>query len=363
MNYLDFEKELEILDKNLEELKNPFNQEDGLSTVQSSKINEIENQIKIKIDEIYSNLDGWKKTMLARHEFRPKAEFYISTIFENFQKLSGDRNFGEDQSVITGFATINEKSVLVIGQEKGHDTESRITRNFGMMKPEGYRKCIRLMRLAENYNIPVVTLIDTPGAFPGKGAEERGQAEAIAQSINCCLDLKVPIISIVIGEGGSGGAIALATSNKVLMLEHAIYSVISPEGCASILWKDATKSKNAAYAMHLTAQDLYKNEIIDQIIEEPKGGAHRNPELMAKVIKGKIYDSINFFETQSSSEIINNRKDKFKNIGQNLQTDIVSFETIRDSNFKKEFIKNKNKILAALGFSILLFISFFYFLN
>ena len=244
MNYLDFEKELEILDKNLEELKNPFSQEDGLSTVQSSKINEIENQIKIKIDEIYSNLDGWKKTLLARHEFRPKAEFYISTIFENFQKLSGDRNFGEDQSVITGFATINGKSVLVIGQEKGNNTESRITRNFGMMKPEGYRKCVRLMRLAENYNIPVVTLIDTPGAFPGKGAEERGQAEAIAQSINCCLDLKVPIISIVIGEGGSGGAIALATSNKVLMLEHAIYSVISPEGCASILWKDATKSKD-----------------------------------------------------------------------------------------------------------------------
>ena len=215
MNYLDFEKELEILDKNLEELKNPFSQGDGLSTVKSSKINEIENQIKIKIDEIYSNLDGWKKTLLARHEFRPKAEFYISTIFENFQKLSGDRNFGEDQSVITGFATINEKSVLVIGQEKGNDTESRITRNFGMMKPEGYRKCIRLMRLAENYNIPIVTLIDTPGAFPGKGAEERGQAEAIAQSINCCLDLKVPIVSVVIGEGGSGRAIALATSNKV----------------------------------------------------------------------------------------------------------------------------------------------------
>ena len=230
-----------------------------------------------------------------------------------------------------------------------------------MMKPEGYRKCIRLMKLAENYNIPVVTLIDTPGAFPGKGAEERGQAEAIAQSINCCLDLKVPIISVVIGEGGSGGAIALATSNKVLMLEHAIYSVISPEGCASILWKDATKSKDAAYAMHLTAQDLYKYQIIDQIIEEPKGGAHRNPELMAKVIKEKIYDSINFFETRSSSEIINDRKEKFINIGQNLQTDIVSFESIRDVSLKKGFIKNKNKILAALGLSILLLFLFFIF--
>tara|TARA_B100000212_G_scaffold340201_1_gene320201 strand:+ start:314 stop:1396 length:1083 start_codon:yes stop_codon:yes gene_type:complete len=360
MNYLDFEKELEILDKNLEELKNPFSQEDGLSTVQNSKINEIENQIKIKIEEIYSNLDGWKKTLLARHEFRPKAEFYISSIFENFQKLSGDRNFGEDQSVITGFATINEKSVLVIGQEKGNNTESRLTRNFGMMRPEGYRKCIRLMKLAENYNIPVVTLIDTPGAFPGKGAEERGQAEAIAQSINCCLDLKVPIISVVIGEGGSGGAIALATSNKVLMLEHAIYSVISPEGCASILWKDATKSKDAAYAMHLTAQDLYKNEIIDQIIEEPKGGAHRNPELMAEAIKNKIYDTINLFETQSSYEIVNDRKDKFKNIGQNLPTDIVSFDSIKDASFKKKLIKNKNKILVALGLSMLLLIFFIY---
>ena len=360
MNYLDFEKDLENLDKSLEKLKNPFNEEDGLSTVKSSQISQIENEIKVKIDEIYSNLDGWKKTLLARHEFRPKAEFYISKIFKNFQKLSGDRNFGEDQAVITGFATINEKSVLVIGQEKGIDTESRIKRNFGMMKPEGYRKCIRLMRLAENYNIPIITLIDTPGAFPGKGAEERGQAEAIAQSINCCLDLKVPIISVVIGEGGSGGAIALATSNKVLMLEHAIYSVISPEGCASILWKDATKSKDAAYAMHLTAQDLYKYQIIDQIIEEPKGGAHRNPELMAEAIKNKIYDTINLFETQSSYEIVNDRKDKFKNIGQNLQTDIVSFDSIKDASFKKKLIKNKNKILVALGLSILLLIFFIY---
>tara|TARA_B100000963_G_scaffold359123_1_gene385519 strand:+ start:15868 stop:16953 length:1086 start_codon:yes stop_codon:yes gene_type:complete len=358
MNYLDFEKDLETLDKSLEKLKNPFNQEEGLSTVNSAEISDIENKIKIKIEEIYSNLDGWKKTMLARHEFRPKSQFYISSIFDNFQKLSGDRNFGEDQSVITGFATIKEKSVLVIGQEKGNDTESRINRNFGMMKPEGYRKCIRLMRLAENYNIPVITMIDTPGAFPGKGAEERGQAEAIAQSINCCLNLKVPIISIVIGEGGSGGAIALATSNKVFMLEHAIYSVISPEGCASILWKDATKSKDAADAMHLTAQDLYKHKIIDQIIDEPKGGAHRHPELMAKVIKDITYDAINFFESKSSSEIIQDRKDKFINIGQNLDTDIVSFESIRQVDIKSRLIKNKNKIL--LGFSIFVIIFFLF---
>ena len=353
MNYLEFEKDLKILDESLEELKNPFNEEDGLSAVKSSKINEIENQISIKINEIYSNLDGWKKTLLARHEFRPKSEFYISSIFENFQKLSGDRSFGEDQSVIAGFATINRKSVLIIGQEKGKDTQSRITRNFGMMKPEGYRKCIRLMRLAENYKIPVITMIDTPGAFPGKGAEERGQAEAIAQSINCCLDLKVPIISVIIGEGGSGGAIALATSNKILMLEHAIYSVISPEGCASILWKNATKSKEAAYAMHLTAQDLYKNKLIDQIIEEPKGGAHRNPELMSEEIKKKIDETINFFETQSPTEIMQDRKEKFKSIGNNLQPDIVSFDTISQTSLKDTLIKNRNKIIFTFGIIIL----------
>ncbi len=349
MNYLDFEKDLEILDKSLEELKNPFNQEDGLSAVQSSQISEIENKIDLKISEIYSNLDGWKKTLLARHEFRPKAEFYLSSIFENFQKLSGDRNFGEDQSVIAGFATIDSKSVLVIGQEKGKDTQTRINRNFGMMKPEGYRKCIRLMKLAENYKIPVVTMIDTPGAFPGKGAEERGQAEAIAQSINCCLDLKVPIISIIIGEGGSGGAIALATSNKVLMLEHSIYSVISPEGCASILWKNATKSKEAAYAMHLTAQDLFKNKLIDQIIQEPKGGAHRNPELMSREIKKNINETINYFETQSPADIVCDRKDKFKSIGNNLQPDIVSFEAISQTRFKDILIKNRSKIIFIIG--------------
>ena len=214
------------------------------------------------------------------------------------------------------------------------------------------------MELADKFNIPIVSFIDTPGAYPGVGAEERGQAEAIAQSINCCLNLKVPIISIVIGEGGSGGAIALATSNKVFMLEHAIYSVISPEGCASILWKDATKSKDAADAMHLTAQDLYKHKIIDQIIDEPKGGAHRHPELMAKVIKDITYDAINFFESKSSSEIIQDRKDKFINIGQNLDTDIVSFESIRQVDIKSRLIKNKNKIL--LGFSIFVIIFFLF---
>ena len=353
MHYLDFEKDLEQLDKRLDELKHPFDEESGLSTVNNSEINLIENQIRLKIEEIYSNLDGWKKTKVARHDSRPKAEFYISSIFENFQPISGDRNFVEDEAVITGFAKINGESVLVIGQEKGNDTQSRIKRNFGMMRPEGYRKCIRLMKLAENYNIPVITLIDTPGAYPGKGAEERGQAEAIAQSINCCLSLKVPIISIVIGEGGSGGAIALATSNKILMLEHSIYSVISPEGCASILWKDATKSKDAAEAMHLTAQDLHKYNIIDDIVEEPKGGAHRNAELMSKDIKKNISKYIEFYKLKSSKEILEERTEKFKNVGYNIPADVISFDHISQFNIKNNF-KQHWKKLSIVGSVILL---------
>lgn len=359
MHYLDFEKDLEQLDKNLEELKNPFIEGNGLSTVNNSQIEELENKIQSKIHEIYSNLDGWKKTKIARHENRPKAEFYILSIFDDFQKIAGDRNFGEDEAAITGFAKINGESVLVIGQEKGNDTESRIKRNFGMMRPEGYRKCIRLMKLAENYNIPVITFIDTPGAYPGKGAEERGQAEAIAQSINCCLQLKVPIISIVIGEGGSGGAIALATSNKVLMLEHSIYSVISPEGCASILWKDATKSKDAAEAMHLTAQDLLKYKIIDGILNEPSGGAHRNSDLAAMQIKDEILKYLEYYKLKSSQEVLQERTEKFKNIGTNLPADIVSFDGIKTINFKNNFIKNKKKFLG-LFIIFLIILSLFF---
>jgi acetyl-CoA carboxylase carboxyl transferase subunit alpha len=363
MHYLEFEKDLEQLDKSLEELKHPFNEEGGLSTVNNLEIDELENKIKVKIDEIYSNLDGWKKTKIARHENRPKAEFYISSIFENFQQVAGDRNFGEDDAAITGFAKINGESVLVIGQEKGNDTQSRIKRNFGMMRPEGYRKCIRLMKLAENYNVPVITFIDTPGAYPGKGAEERGQAEAIAQSINCCLGLKVPIISIVIGEGGSGGAIALATSNKVLMLEHSIYSVISPEGCASILWKDATKSKDAAEAMHLTSQDLFKYEIIDGILTEPKGGAHRNPDLMSNKIKEEILKHIQYYKSKASNEILNERTEKFKNVGNNLPADLVSFDGFSQSNIKDNFNKNKKKIYIGLGIFLITILGLYFFLN
>ncbi len=235
-NYLNFETDIKNLENELEKLKDPYNQE-GLSEVDTKNISKIQNEIDDKLKDIYSNLNPWQTTQVARHEDRPKAKYFIDNIFEDFIALSGDRFYGEDQSVICGFAKFENKSVLVIGQEKGDNLETRIERNFGMMRPEGYRKTMRLMRLANKFKIPVISFIDTPGAYPGVGAEERGQAEAIARSIECCMELTVPTISIIIGEGGSGGAIALASSNKVLMLENAIYSVISPEGCATILWR------------------------------------------------------------------------------------------------------------------------------
>lgn len=351
MQYLDFEKDLENLDQKIENLKNPF-ESTGLTSLDNHEINNIQNQIDSKLKEIYSNLDGWQKTKIARHDNRPKSEFYINNIFTNFQPISGDRLFGEDQSIIAGFAKLDDRSVLVLGQEKGNDTESRLRRNFGMMRPEGYRKCMRLMKLAEKFKIPVITLIDTPGAYPGKGAEERGQAEAIAKSIECCLSISQPIISVVIGEGGSGGAIALATSNKVLMLEHSIYSVISPEGCASILWKDASKSKEAAESMQITAQSLFKNQIIDEIINEPLGGAHRNPHQASESIKNSLVSSLNYFVNKSSSEIIQERKEKFLAIGNKLPEDISVFDTDNVMEL------SKNKIIKNKKVSIFLFILF-----
>ena len=278
-NYLNFESDIKNLEDELDKLKDPYNQS-GLSEVDTQKISQIQNELDEKLKMVYANLDPWQTTMVARHEDRPKSKFFIDNLFEDFIPLSGDRFYGEDLSVLCGFAKFNGLSVLVIGQEKGEDLDSRIKRNFGMMRPEGYRKTIRLMQLADKFNIPIISFIDTPGAYPGVGAEERGQAEAIAKSIECCMKLKVPTIAIVIGEGGSGGAIALASSNKVLMLENAIYSVISPEGCATILWRDPKKMLDAAKAMKLSAKDLLELEIIDEIIPEPSGGAHRNLSLI-----------------------------------------------------------------------------------
>tara|TARA_B100000586_G_C20112927_1_gene431097 strand:+ start:2729 stop:3838 length:1110 start_codon:yes stop_codon:yes gene_type:complete len=320
-NYLEFEKEIKILEEDLESSKNPFDK-DGISEVDTGRIQEIQKEINEKLKSTYSTLNSWQKTMVARHEDRPRANFYIKEIFSDFTLLSGDRLFADDKSIIAGFGVIENKSFLVLGQEKGEDLNSRMERNFGMMKPEGYRKCTRLMKLADRFRIPVITFIDTPGAYPGIGAEQRGQAIAIANSIECCMSLKVPNISVIIGEGGSGGAIALASSNKVIMLEHSIYSVISPEGCASILWRDPSKSLEAADAMKLTAKELLKFGIVDEVIDEPLGGAHRDNKEMATKIKKSILKNLESFQNLSGEAIFNQRKTKFLKIG-------------RDQGFKK----------------------------
>ena len=313
-NYLEFEKEIKSLEEEVDGLKSPFGSE-GISEVDTKKIYDTQNEINEKLKETYANLNSWQKTLVARHEDRPKANFYIKKIFSQFTLLSGDRYFGDDKSVIAGFGLIDNKSVLIIGQEKGEDLNTRIERNFGMMRPEGYRKCIRLMKLADRFQIPVISFIDTPGAYPGIGAEQRGQASAIANSIECCMSLTVPNISIIIGEGGSGGAIALASSNKVIMLENSIYSVISPEGCASILWRNPNKALQAAEAMKLTAKDLLSLGVIDAIISEPLGGAHRDPETIALDIKHSIIKNLKTFENLSKEEVYDHRKAKFLQIG------------------------------------------------
>ncbi len=313
-NYLNFESDIKNLETELDKLKDPYNQE-GLSEVNTNKISKIQSDLNDKLNEIYSNLDPWQKTLVARHEDRPRSKFFIENLFKEFVPLSGDRFYGEDKSVLTGFAKFNGRSVLVIGQEKGDDLESRIERNFGMMRPEGYRKTNRLMRLADRFNIPIVSFIDTPGAYPGVGAEERGQAESIAKSIECCMELKVPNISIIIGEGGSGGAIALASSNKVLMFQNAIYSVISPEGCATILWKDPKKTLESATAMKLSSKDLLNLSIIDEIIEEPVGGAHRDRDLVLNNIKISLQKNLEKFDNMDRDEILQHRKNKFLSIG------------------------------------------------
>ena len=323
-NYLNFETEVKNLEKELEKLKDPYNQE-GLSEVDTKNISKVQNELDEKLKDIYSNLDPWQTALVARHEDRPKAKFFIDHLFEDFIPLSGDRFYGEDKSVIAGFGKFNNNSILVIGQEKGDNLESRIERNFGMMRPEGYRKSIRLMKLADKFRIPIISFIDTPGAYPGVGAEERGQAEAIAKSIECCMELSVPTISIIIGEGGSGGAIALASSNKVLMFQNAIYSVISPEGCATILWRDPKKTLEASKAMKLSSKDLLSLNIIDEIIPEPIGGAHRDKDLILDNIRDSIKKNLEFFSTMDKNEIINHRKNKFLSIGRNkgfaIQTD------------------------------------------
>ena len=364
-NYLNFESEIKNLEIELDKLKDPYNQE-GLSEVDTVKISQIQNDIETRLKNIYSNLDPWQTTLVARHEDRPKAKYFIDNLFNDFIALSGDRFYGEDKSVISGFAKFENKSVLIIGQEKGEDLETRIERNFGMMRPEGYRKSIRLMKLADKFRIPVISFIDTPGAYPGVGAEERGQAEAIAKSIECCMELTVPTISIIIGEGGSGGAIALASSNKVLMLENAIYSVISPEGCATILWRDPKKTLEAAKAMKMSSKDLFDLKIIDEIIREPLGGAHRDKDQILNNVRSSIAKNLDFFANMNGDDILLQRKNKFLSIGRgggfsatkNLSKDLSFKESFIDK-FSNKFYKYKNYIFISLAISILLLAFYF----
>ncbi len=363
-NFLNFETEIKDLETELDKLKDPFNQS-GLSEVDTQRISKIQNELDEKLKSIYSNLDPWQTTMVARHEDRPKSKFFIENLFDDFIALSGDRHFGEDESVLAGFAKFNNQSVLVIGQEKGDDLENRIKRNFGMMRPEGYRKTIRLMNLADKFNIPIISFIDTPGAYPGVGAEERGQAEAIAKSIECCMNLKVPTLAVIIGEGGSGGAIALASSSRVIMLENAIYSVISPEGCATILWRDPKKMLDAARAMKLSAKDLLELEIIDEVIPEPVGGAHRDKDKILDNVRNSLTKNLNEFQNMKSEEIFSSRKNKYLRIGRNKgfieNIDDLSSLKIEKKKFSF-YIREKKTFLISIALTAIILVYLFFFL-
>ncbi len=360
-NYLNFENEVKELETELEALKDPYNK-GGISEVNTDEIASFENKINTKLEKIYSRLDPWQTTQVARHEDRPKAKFFIENLFDDFIPLSGDRFYGEDKSVITGFAKFNNKSILVIGQEKGENLDERLDRNFGMMRPEGYRKGIRLMELACKFDIPIVSFIDTPGAYPGVGAEERGQAEAIARSIEICMKLTVPNISIIIGEGGSGGAIALGSASKVIMLENAIYSVISPEGCATILWRDPKKTLEAATAMKLTSKELLDLNIVDEIIKEPTGGAHRDREKTLESIRISLQKNLYEFENLNKEEIVEQRKNKFLQIGRGRgfasKPDVNNRLSLKENYINKLYdrilINKKNILITLLSISTIL---------
>lgn len=315
--YLDFEKPIAELEGRIEDLRR-VDQESGVSVVE--EIGKLEAKADALLTEAYGKLTRWQKTQVARHASRPHLSDYIERLFDDFTPLAGDRAFGEDAAIQGGPARFRGQSVMLIGHEKGSDTAGRVEHNFGMARPEGYRKAIRLMDMAERFGLPVITLVDTPGAFPGRGAEERGQAEAIATCTDKCLTLGSPLVSVIVGEGGSGGAVALATANKILMLEHAVYSVISPEGCASILWKDSAgrgenKAPDAAEAMKISAQDLLEIGVIDQIIDEPVGGAHRDPVATIERLGDAVERAVQEFAGQSADALRKQRREKFLAIG------------------------------------------------
>ena len=310
MFYLDFEEKLEKLDTEKKTLLK-LSDENGLDV--SSKVSAIEKKEKDELEKIYSNLSPWQIVKIARHPNRPKTKDYINNIFSNFTSLFGDRLYSEDSAIISGFAFLEGKPVLILGTEKGNDMNSRIQHNFGMAKPEGYRKSQRIMKLASKLNIPLICFIDTSGAYPGKDAEERGQAEAIAQSMKVALNCGAPCISVIIGEGGSGGAIALGTSDKVLMLSNSIYSVISPEGCSSILWKSSEYAEIASNSLRITASDCLKFNIIDEIIEEPIGGAHRDHDYIGESLKKSLLDNLNNLREKDVDDLIASRNERYLN--------------------------------------------------
>jgi len=316
-HYLDFEKPLVELENEIAHVKR-FSR--GKHLHFEEQIKNLEEKLHRLRKEIFSSLTGWQITQLARHIDRPKASHYIQSLFNDFIELHGDRSFGDDPAIIGGVAKLNERSVIVVAHQKGADVKEMAYRNFGMPHPEGYRKALRLMKMAEAFQKPVITMIDTPGAFPGVQAEERGQAEAIARNLKMMAMLRTPIITVVIGEGGSGGALAIGAGDRVLMLEYSIYSVISPEGCASILWKDGEKGKaTAADSLKLTAPDLYRLGVIDEVIGEPLGGAHRDPRWMANRLKGALEGHLNELEKLDVDSLLLNRYEKFRKMGAFLE--------------------------------------------
>jgi len=305
--YLDFERPIAELDSQIE-----------AALAEGKDVSDLEAKAKDQLVALYEKIGPWEKTHVARHVARPHYSAYVEALISDYTPLSGDRKFGDDHALLGGLGKLRGRSVIVMGHEKGTDTQTRLKHNFGMANPEGYRKAVRLMDMAERFNLPVISFVDTAGAFPGRGAEERGQAEAIARSIDRGLSLKVPFVSVITGEGGSGGAVAIATADKVMMLEHSIYSVISPEGCASILWRTRDRAKDAAKAMKITAKDLKRLGVIDQIVKEPVGGAHRTPDLAMKTVGAAILKNIDALSELTPTELIKTRREKFLRIGRSL---------------------------------------------
>ena len=314
-SYLDFEKPVAELEAKVEELRAMG--ETGNAVAIGEEISRLESKASLALKELYADLTPWQKTQVARHPQRPHCLDYIAGLIGSFVPLAGDRKFGDDAAIVGGFGRFRGESVCIIGHEKGSDTESRLKHNFGMARPEGYRKAVRLMEMADRFDIPVISLVDTAGAYPGIGAEERGQAEAIARSTDTCLSLGVPNIAVILGEGGSGGAIAIATANRILMLEHAIYSVISPEGAASILWRDATKAQEAATGMKITAQDMVRFGVIDTVVPEPTGGAHRDPQAAIALAGEAIATALAEMQGLDREAIRKQRREKFLAMGRN----------------------------------------------